>query len=119
MKADVLGWRRWFWPLVSRKVQVAVATVVAAYTSQVGFELSEETVATVLAVGVALISGNRRTRTPVAGIADRRSNTPSEPIRRAGYSCSARRFHSASVSSSSLVSVSNSSRSWEMPSASW
>ena len=57
MKPAVLGWRRWLWPLVSRKVQVAVATVVTAYAVQIGFDVSEETVATVLAVGVALILG--------------------------------------------------------------
>jgi hypothetical protein len=51
------GWRRWFWPLVSRKVQVAVATVVVAYAAQAGWVVSEETVVTVLAVGVALILG--------------------------------------------------------------
>ena len=57
MKPAVLGWRRWLWPLVSRKVQVAVATVVTAYAVQIGFDVSAETVATVLAVGVALILG--------------------------------------------------------------
>ena len=57
MKSKIVGWRRWLWPLVSRKVQVAVATVVVAYAAQAGLTLSEETVATVLAVGVALILG--------------------------------------------------------------
>ena len=57
MKNQWTGWRRWLWPLRSRKVQVAVATVVVAYLAQVGLEVSEETVATVLAVGVALILG--------------------------------------------------------------
>jgi hypothetical protein len=51
------GWRRWIWPLVSRKVQVALATVIIAYAAQVGWVLSEETVTTVLGVGVALILG--------------------------------------------------------------
>ncbi|QOJ15655.1 MAG: hypothetical protein HRU75_13835 [Planctomycetia bacterium] len=50
-------WARWMWPLRSRKVQVAVATVVAAYAAQAGFVFSEETVVTVLGVGVALILG--------------------------------------------------------------
>jgi hypothetical protein len=49
--------RRWLWPLRSRKVQVAVATVVAAWASQAGLMLSEESVATVLGVGIALILG--------------------------------------------------------------
>jgi hypothetical protein len=51
------GWRRWLWPLCSRKVQVAIATVVAAYAVQAGLNVSEETVLTVLGVGVALILG--------------------------------------------------------------
>lgn len=51
------GWRRWLWPLRSRKVQVAVATVVASYLLEAGVEVGEETLAAVLAVGVALILG--------------------------------------------------------------
>jgi len=51
------GWRRWLWPLRSRKVQVAVATVVTAWAAEAGLALSEETVLTVLGVGVALILG--------------------------------------------------------------
>lgn len=57
MKPVVVGWRRWLWPLVSRKVQVAAATVITAYAAQAGFILSEQTVVTVLAVGAALILG--------------------------------------------------------------
>lgn len=53
----VTGWRRWLWPLRSRKVQVAVATVVAAYAAQAGLAVSEETVLTIVGVGVALILG--------------------------------------------------------------
>lgn len=51
------GWRRWLWPLRSRKVQVAVATVVTAWASDFGFGVGEETVLAVLGVGVALILG--------------------------------------------------------------
>jgi len=51
------GWKKWLWPLRSRKVQVAVSTVLVAYAAQVGFVLSEDTVMTVLGVGVALILG--------------------------------------------------------------
>lgn len=51
------GWRRWLWPLRSRKVQVALATVLAAYAMEHGFTVSEETLAAVLGVGVALILG--------------------------------------------------------------
>jgi hypothetical protein len=51
------GWRRWLWPLRSRKVQIAVATIFVTYAAQAGLMLSEETVMTVLGVGVALILG--------------------------------------------------------------
>ena len=51
------GWRRWLWPLRSRKVQVALATIVVAYAAQAGLILSEETITTTLGVGVALILG--------------------------------------------------------------
>ncbi len=57
METSVRGWRRWLWPLLSRKVQVAVATVVVAYAAQAGLAVSEETITTVLSVGVALILG--------------------------------------------------------------
>lgn len=50
-------WQRWLWPLRSRKVQVAIATVVVAYAAQAGLTVGEETVVTVLSVGVALILG--------------------------------------------------------------
>lgn len=56
-KKQASGWRRVLWPLRSRKVQVAVATVIAAYAAQAGLEVSQETVVSVLAVGVALILG--------------------------------------------------------------
>jgi hypothetical protein len=51
------GWRRWLWPLRSRKVQIAVATILVTYAAQAGLILNEETVVTVLGVGVALILG--------------------------------------------------------------
>jgi hypothetical protein len=51
------GWKRWLWPLRSRKIQVAVTTIVVAYAARAGMVLSEETVLTVLSVGVALILG--------------------------------------------------------------
>ncbi len=57
MRGEVAGWKHWLWPLRSRKVQVAVATVLAAYAAQAGLMLNEETVVTVLSVGVALILG--------------------------------------------------------------
>jgi len=57
VSANITGWRRWLWPLQSRKVQVAVATVLVAYAAQAGWMLNEDTVLTVLGVGVALILG--------------------------------------------------------------
>jgi hypothetical protein len=57
MKDADAGWKRWVWTLRSRKVQVAVATVLVAYAAQAGWALSEETVIAVLSVGVALILG--------------------------------------------------------------
>lgn len=44
-------------PLASRKVRVAMATVVAAYAGQWGLGWDETMVLTVLSVGVALILG--------------------------------------------------------------
>lgn len=52
---DVL--RRVVRPLASRKVRVALATVMAAYAAEYGLGVSEEVVFTVLGVGVALILG--------------------------------------------------------------
>jgi len=60
MNGEVAGgarWKRWLWPLQSRKVQVAVATIAVAWAAEAGVSLGEETVVTVLGVGVALILG--------------------------------------------------------------
>jgi len=57
MNTRVEGWRRWLWPLRSRKVQVALATILAAYAAQAGVVMNEETVTAVLGVGIALILG--------------------------------------------------------------
>ena len=57
MSEQPTGWRRHLWFLVSRKVQVAVATIVVAVAAQYGLQLSEIVVGTVLGVGVALILG--------------------------------------------------------------
>lgn len=51
------GWRRHLWFLRSRKVQVALATVLVAIAGQYGVELGEGTLTTILAVGVAVILG--------------------------------------------------------------
>ena len=51
------GWKRWLWPIQSRKVQVAIATLVVAYAAQAGLVLNEESVMNVLAIGAALILG--------------------------------------------------------------
>jgi len=57
METTVTGWRKWLWPLRSRKAQVALATIVVAYAAHAGLELKEELVTTILGVGVALILG--------------------------------------------------------------
>jgi hypothetical protein len=57
MSTTLTTWQRWLWPLRSRKVQVAIATVLVAYAAQAGLSVSEETIITVLSVGVALILG--------------------------------------------------------------
>jgi hypothetical protein len=44
-------------PLCSRKVRVALATVIAAYAGRAGLGWDEQMVLTVLSVGVALILG--------------------------------------------------------------
>ena len=44
-------------PLRSRKVRVALVTVLAAYAAQAGLNVQEDVIHTVLAVGVALILG--------------------------------------------------------------
>lgn len=53
----VTGWRWWLWPLRSRKVQVAIATIVAAWSVHAGVEVSESVVTAIIASGVALILG--------------------------------------------------------------
>jgi len=50
-------WMRLVGPLRSRKVRVALATVVAAWAAEYGLALSEEMVLTILGVGVSLILG--------------------------------------------------------------
>jgi hypothetical protein len=54
---EPVGWKRWAWPLASRKVQVALATVLVAYLAELGIPLREETVAAVVGIGAALILG--------------------------------------------------------------
>ncbi len=44
-------------PLRSRKVRIALATVLTAYAAESGLDVREDVVFTVLSVGVALILG--------------------------------------------------------------
>ena len=44
-------------PLQSRKVRVALTTVIAAYLVEAGLEVSEEMILAILGVGVAVILG--------------------------------------------------------------
>lgn len=57
MSDEITTWKRWLWPLASRKVQVAVATIVVAYGMQAGLALNEEHIVNVFAIGAALILG--------------------------------------------------------------
>jgi len=52
-----MTWKTAFGPLGSRKVQVALATVLAAWAAQAGLGLSEDVILTILGVGAALILG--------------------------------------------------------------
>lgn len=49
--------QRLFRPLASRKTRVALVTVLAAYAAEYGLGVSEETLLTIVSVGVALILG--------------------------------------------------------------
>jgi hypothetical protein len=51
------GLRRLLKPLSSRKVRVAVATVVVAYAAEFGLKVSGELILTILGVGASLILG--------------------------------------------------------------
>ena len=44
-------------PLASRKVRVALATLIAAYAADLGLNVREEMMLTILGVGVSLILG--------------------------------------------------------------
>ena len=44
-------------PLASRKVRVALTTVVAAFAAEFGLDVADELVFTILGVGIALILG--------------------------------------------------------------
>jgi len=44
-------------PLASRKVRVALVTVIAAYAAEYGLALSEQIIYAILGVGVAIILG--------------------------------------------------------------
>ena len=49
--------RRMVQPLASRKFRVALATVLAAFVAQLGWQVPEELVLTILGAGAALILG--------------------------------------------------------------
>ena len=49
--------RRTLRPLASRKVRVALATVIAAFAAELGLKVSDDLVFTILGVGAALILG--------------------------------------------------------------
>lgn len=67
-------------PLGSRKVRVALATVMAAYAGQAGLGWDEQMILTVLSVGVALILGiaheDAGTKSTASEQAPQRSSQP-------------------------------------------
>jgi hypothetical protein len=74
---NVLNVMKRIWkPLESRKVRVAVTTVIAAFAANWGFHVDEELVLTILGVGVSLILGIAHED---AGI---KSATPAERLAR-------------------------------------
>jgi hypothetical protein len=72
-------------PLQSRKVRVALATVVAAYLAEYGLNVSEEIVLTILGIGVSLIlgialedAGSKSTAAPGAGVGNGQPTRPAD-----------------------------------------
>jgi len=51
------SFKRHTWFLRSRKVQVAIATIIVALAGQYGLEISEGTLAAIIATGATLILG--------------------------------------------------------------
>lgn len=48
------GWRRWVWPLLSRKVQVAIGGAVAAYLIETGID-AQDVVDRVIAIAAIIL----------------------------------------------------------------
>ena len=53
--ADIL--RKLWKPLESRKIRIALATVLSAFAANYGFNVDEELILTILGVGASLILG--------------------------------------------------------------
>jgi len=70
--------RRIFEPLRSRKVRVALATVLVAFAAEYGLGVSQEIMLTILSLGVALILGIAHEDAGAkSALARKPSNTPS------------------------------------------
>lgn len=52
-----MNWKRLIEPLRSRKVRVALVTVIAAFGAEYGFEIRQELLLTILGVGISIILG--------------------------------------------------------------
>lgn len=50
-------WQRVLWPLTSRKAQVALGTLIAAFAAAWGLQLDPVTIAGICGIGVAWIGG--------------------------------------------------------------
>lgn len=57
MSTNPTGWRKHLWFLSSRKVQVAIATVLAAAAAQYGLAVNTELLLSIVGVGAAIILG--------------------------------------------------------------
>lgn len=71
-------------PLRSRKVVMALATIVAAYAGSVGLNVGEDVIAAIVAVGVALILGTAHedhgTKSNIANARDGGANAARPPV---------------------------------------
>lgn len=48
------GWRRWLWPLFTRKVQVAVASALVAYFAAAGLDIDRQVQAVLTVLGIVV-----------------------------------------------------------------
>lgn len=53
-----MNWSKYFlWPLKSRKVHVALATLISAWVGAAGLNLSDTVIASIVTIGISVILG--------------------------------------------------------------